>query len=249
MSGDIHSGSLNVIRGAVMQKLSFQNIVMLFAIPALVICGAAGCKDMGVQSPDTSENVRLSIRAAGSVLEKPAHEVLHITSVKILLKKITFKQSTSDDSADVYSGPSVVELDFSTQLHDVVVTRVRPGSYDRVRFTIHKPEDQEQLLDSVFADDAGGSALYSVVVTGAYHETPFVYKFRESATQEISFLNPLTVPESGTVNVTLRIDPYVWFTDGLLIFDPFNQRNEIDDRLRQSIAEAYRDNDRNGEPD
>ena len=232
-----------------MQKLSLQNIVVLFAIPAVLICGAAGCKDMGVQSPDTSENVHVSVRAAGSVLEKPAHEVLHITSVKILLKKITFKQSTSDDSADVYSGPSVVELDFSTKLHDVVVTRVRPGSYDRVRFTVHKPEDQEMLLDSVFADETGGGSLYSVVATGAYHETPFVYKSRESAVQEISFLNPLTVPESGTVHVTFRVDPYVWFTDGLLIFDPFNQKNVIDDRLRRSIAEAYRDNDRNGEPD
>jgi hypothetical protein len=232
-----------------MQELSLQNIAVQFAISAVLIFGAAGCKDMGVQSPDTSENVHVSVRAAGSVLEKPAHEVLHITSVKILLKKISFRQSMSDDSADVYSGPSVVELDFSTKLHDVVVTRVRPGSYDLVRFTIHKPEDQGQLLDSAFADDTGGSALYSVVVTGAYHETPFVYKSRESATQEISFLDPLTVPESGTVNVTFRIDPYAWFTDGLLIFDPFNQRKEIDNRLRQSIAEAYRDNDRNGEPD
>jgi len=99
------------------------------------------------------------------------------------------------------------------------------------------------------ADGASGSVRYSVVVTGAYHETPFVYKTGESATQEIRFLNPLTVPESGTVNVTLRIDPYDWFTDGLLIFDPFNQMKEIDDRLKRSIAEAYRDNDRNGEPD
>ena len=232
-----------------MQNPSFQNSLFLLSIPALLISWAAGCKDMGVESPDTSENVRLSIRASGSVLEKPAHEVLHITSVKILLKKISFKQSTSDDSADVYSGPYVVDLDLSTQLHDVVATRVRPGSYDRIRFTIHKPEDQEQLLDTDFADGAGGSVRYSVVVTGAYHETPFVYKSRESARQELTFLNPLTVPESGNVNVTLRIDPYDWFTDGLLIFDPFNQSKEIDDRLKQSIAEAYRDNDRNGEPD
>jgi hypothetical protein len=204
---------------------------------------------MGVKSPDTSENVRLSIRASGSVLGKPAHEVLHITSVKILLKKISFNESTSDDSADVFSGPYVVDLDFSTQLHDVVATRVRPGAYDRIRFTIHKPEDQEPLPDPVFADGASGSVRYSVVVTGAYHETPFVYKTGESTTQEIRFLAPLAVPESGTVNVTLRIDPYDWFTDGLLIFDPFNQSKEIDDRLKRSIAEAYRDNDRNGEPD
>ncbi len=232
-----------------MLKRTLQNTLLLFAIPVALLSWAAGCKDMGVQSPDTSENVRLSIRASGSVLGKPAHEVLHITSVKILLKKISFKESTSDDSADVFSGPYVVDLDFSTQLHDVVATRVRPGLYDRIRFTIRKPEDQEPLPDPVFADGASGSVRYSVVVTGAYHETPFVYKTGESATQEIRFLAPLTVPESGTVNVTLRIDPYDWFTDGLLIFDPFNQMKEIDDRLKRSIAEAYRDNDRNGEPD
>lgn len=232
-----------------MQKSSFQNIVALMAVPAALICGAAGCKDLGVQIPDTSENVRLNIRASGTVLEKPTHEVLHITSVKILLKKICLKQSTSDDSADVYSGPYVVDLDFSTELHEVAATRVRPGSYERIRFTIHKPEDQEPLPDPAFADGGSGGERYSVIVTGAYHETPFVYTSRESATQEISFLTPLTIPESGTVNVTLRIDPYAWFTDGLLIFDPFNQTKEIDERLKRSIAEAYRDNDRNGEPD
>jgi hypothetical protein len=232
-----------------MRTHSLQNRVFLFAIPALLLSWAAGCVDMGVQSQDTSDNVRLSIRASGSVLGKPTHEVLHITSVKILLQKISFKKSKSDDSSDVYDGSYLVDLDFSLKLHDIVVSRVAPGSYDRVRFTLHRPEDQEQLPDTIFADATGGSVRYSVVVMGAYHETPFVFKSQESATQEINFTDPLTVPESGIVNVTLKIDPYIWFTDGLLIFDPFNQGKVIDDRIRESIAEAYRDNDRNGEPD
>jgi hypothetical protein len=51
------------------------------------------------------------------------------------------------------------------------------------------------------------------------------------------------------VNVTLKIDPYAWFTEGQLFYDPFNQTGKIDDRIKNAQMEAFRDNDRNGEPD
>ncbi len=57
------------------------------------------------------------------------------------------------------------------------------------------------------------------------------------------------VVEDGVANVTLRIDPYLWFQTNGLILDPFNQTGPIENLITSSFAEAFRDNDRNGDPD
>jgi hypothetical protein len=210
---------------------------------------ASGCKDQGVGPDPSAQNVQLSVQAAGSVLHKVNHETLHITSVKVLLKRIAFSQATSDDSADVHTGSIVVDLNLDAKMTPVTATRVRAGVYDRVRFDIHKPEDLESIPDSSFRMGASGNDRYSVVVTGLYHDTPFTFTSRESAHQELVLVPPVTVTEDGTVNVTLKIDPYAWFTVNGLVLDPFNQNKQIDDRVKGSFASAFKDNDRNGEPD
>ena len=125
----------------------------------------------------------------------------------------------------------------------------RPGVYDRVRFTFHKPEDNEVDRGFGFRQGPSGNQRFSVVITGLYHDTPFTFTSRESAHQELSLVPPVTVTGDGTVNVTLKIDPYAWFTVDGLVLDPFNQVKQIDDRIKGSFASAFKDNDRNGEPD
>jgi hypothetical protein len=220
-----------------------------FPIVALVLfLGAAGCKDTGV-APLPSENLQLSVKAPATVLGKVDHEILHLTSVKILLKEIEFSQAGSDDSLEIESGTQVISLSLDAKITSVVAAKIPPGVYDRIRFTIHKPEDQEQVADSVFRQGESGQERFSIVITGFYHDTPFTFKSRESNTMELQLPTPVTVVEDGVANVTLRIDPYLWFqTDGLFL-DPFNQTREIDDLIKASFAEAFRDNDRNGNPD
>lgn len=223
----------------------------LTVVAVLAVCGSflAGCKDLGSGPEDTVENVQLSIQAAESVLHKPSHEVLHLTSVKVLIKRIVFSQAQSDDSADVYTGPLVVNLNLEGTMTTLAVTRVRAGVYDRVRFVLHKPEDDEVLSDPAFRTGSSGDERFSVVITGLYHETPFTFTFRESARQELRMGTPMEVPESGVVNVTLKIDPYIWFQDNGLFLDPVVQGKQVDDRIKASFATAFRDNDRNGDPD
>ena len=48
---------------------------------------------------------------------------------------------------------------------------------------------------------------------------------------------------------TLVIDPYLWFQTNGLFLDPFNQTQQIEDLIKASFASAFRDNDRNGDPD
>lgn len=214
-----------------------------------IVLVASGCKDAGVDPERTAQNVALSVQAAGSVLHKVNHETLHITSVKVLLKRIAFSQATSDDSTDVHTGAIVVDLNLDAKMTPVTAARVRAGVYDRVRFDIHKPEDYESIPDSSFRTGSGGNDRFSIVVSGLYHDTPFTFTSRESAHQELILVPPVTVTDDGTVNVTLKIDPYAWFTVDSLVLDPFNQIKQIDDRVKKSFASAFKDNDRNGEPD
>ena len=230
-----------------MRTRTFQvaGVSLMLAIGIL----ASGCKDQGVGPDISTHNVQLSVQAAGSVIHKVHHETLHITSVKILLKRIALSRATSDDSTDVHTGSIVVDLNLDAKMTPVTATRVRAGVYDRVRFDIHKPEDHESIPDSSFRMGSSGNERYSVVVTGLYHDTPFTFTSRESARQELVLLPPVAVTEEGTVNVTMKIDPYAWFTVNGLVLDPFNQDTQIDERVKGSFASVFKDNDRNGEPD
>jgi len=220
-----------------------------FRIPIiLLILGLGGCKDLGV-IPLPPENLRLSIKAPATVLAKVNHEILHLTSVKVLMKEIEFSQAGSDDSVEIESGPQVVSLSLDAKITEVTAVKIPAGVYDRVRFTIHKPEDQEQVPDSTFRSGESGNERFSIVITGFYHETPFTFKSRESTRLELRLATPVSVVEDGVANVTLRIDPYLWFQTNGLILDPFNQTGQIDDLIKSSFAEAFRDNDRNGDPD
>ena len=120
---------------------------------------------------------------------------------------------------------------------------------ETLRFTLHKPEDHEPVSDPDFRDGPGDDQRFSIIVTGFYHETPFVYKSLINAHQDLKLPLPIEVPSEGYVNVTMKIDPYAWFTVGELVLDPFIQGREIDDRVVSSFASEFRDNDRNGEPD
>jgi len=227
--------------------------LLFFSLSAPVLAVGlllTGCKDIGTGPAGPDENVHLSVQAAGSVTQhKPSHEVLHITSVKVLIKRIAFGQATSDDSSDVHSGPLVVDLNLEAKMTILTAARIRPGTYDRIRFDLHKPEDDEIPSDPVFRVGSSGDQRFSVVITGVYHDAPFTFTSRESARQQLLLDAPAVIPESGTVNVTIKVDPYAWFSSGELVYDPVLQTREIDDRIKASFALAFRDNDRNGNPD
>jgi hypothetical protein len=216
---------------------------------ATLLAGMHGCKDFGVESPASPPSLQLAVATPLTVLGKPAHEVLHITSAKILLRNISFRASGREDSVEIVSAPLVVDLDLTAKPKVLLIREVSASSYDRMRFTIHTPEDGEPLLDSVFAEGSDSSKRFSLIVTGLYHDTPFIFRSRQSVRIDIDFTSPVAIPATGSVNVTLIIDPYAWFTEGDLIYDPFNQTEKIDDLIKHAPMKAFRDNDRDGEPD
>ncbi len=215
----------------------------------LVLFVAGGCKDLGVNDMSSADNVRIGVIPPATVLGKPAHEVLHIISAKLLLDDLFVVASGTGDSVALKREPLIVDLDLSVRIRDLWFGRVSPGEYERIRLDLHPPEKNAQIADSMFVDPGNDTLRYSVVVSGLYHETPFVFRSRESFRTEVVFPSPISIPVSGVVSLTLIVDPYAWFTEGTLIYDPFNQAQKIEERIRDLTPDAFRDDNRDGKPD
>ncbi|KXK45861.1 MAG: hypothetical protein UZ05_CHB002002417 [Chlorobi bacterium OLB5] len=125
------------------------------------------------------------------------------------------------------------------------------GTYDKVRFMVHKLENNEPVPDPDFEDVNG---RYSVVVKGSFNAIPFVYKSDKSAHQKLSFTNSLQVSASGKSNITLKVMPYIWFIKNNAYLDPSDPANhsDIENNIKDNINNNFKifvDNDRNGIPD
>ena len=125
------------------------------------------------------------------------------------------------------------------------------GTYDKIRFEVHKADTNEVITDPEFIDSLG---RYSLIAKGSFNGSRFVYKSKLSCWKLLQFQNPTTVSNSETTNITLLIRPYIWFLYNGAYLDPGvpGNANAIDNNIRNNLNHgfnAFRDNDRNGVPD
>jgi hypothetical protein len=181
-----------------------------------------------------------------------SQSILILDTVKILIKDIKLKLSnTNEDSTDFKVGPFVLFLNLSSGVNIISSAAIPAGEYRKIKFEVHKLNDNEVLPDLDFADANG---RYSVIVKGWYLGNYFIYKSTKSAHQILQF--PMDVPISMTAvsNVTLVVRPYIWFIKNGTWLSPFDiaNSNDIDNNIKDNINhnfKAFRDNDRNGLPD
>jgi hypothetical protein len=68
---------------------------------------------------------------------------------------------------DFRSRPFVVSLT-DTSLHQIAVGNVPQGTYDQVKFELHKPDQNEDVPDPDFRERPVGNKRYSIIVIGSY---------------------------------------------------------------------------------
>lgn len=211
--------------------------------------GLAGCMESSPSGPSETGNVALSVRVPAGAAKTGS--TIALSTAKVLIKEISFHSALSDDSADVESGAVVVSLRLDGSVNEIALANIRPGVYDRIRFRLHKPEDGENVGDPEFATGMSGNQRYSAVAKGVYDSVSFDYRSRENATQEIALALPVAVEDGGRVNVTLVVNPYAWFNGSGAVLNPADPSNadRIDENIKASFEEAYRDNNRDGSPD
>lgn len=222
---------------------------MLFS--ALIsISGLYGCSDSTItptQTVNLSLNVMSSADSAGD-----SQNYFILDTVKILIKDIKLNVSnSSQDSASFKTGPFVLFLNLSSGINEISASMVPGGSYDKIKFEIHKLNNNEVSPDPEFSDANG---TYSVIVKGWYLGNYFVYKSSKSAHQMINFPNIIQVATSARTNITLNVKPYIWFIKNDNYLDPSipSNSNDIDNNIKDNFKnnlKAFKDNDKNGVPD
>jgi hypothetical protein len=178
---------------------------------------------------------------------------LELTEVKILLSNIELEMEDGiedddegddgDESFTVQVDPIVINMNLDGTATNFVLANVPPGLYEEVEFKIHKVEASETPPDPEFKEGDEDSLRYSVIAKGNYNATPFVYKSKKSAQQELEFETPLEILENSLANLTILVDPHNWFYKDNVLLDPSNPANEndIDNNIRESFGDAHED--------
>lgn len=227
-----------------MKKLLKLSYISAFAPILLTVFLLYGCSDT-VESP--IDNLDVSYMSTADTLDNSSINTLTLDTVKILIKNIKLNVAGSNDSNNFKTGPYVLYLNLTSNVNLIGTGMIPAGTYDRVKFEIHKLEPGETPPDPEFADSNG---RYSAVVKGSFNGTPFIYKSDKSAHQIISFPGQVVVGATVKSNITLKTQPYRWFLKNGDYMDPLDSanRNDIDNNMKDSFK-AFKDDDRNGIPD
>lgn len=224
-----------------------RNITFAYVLSSSVLFFSS-CKDNSV-TPSGAGNVELSQVRASETGDNA--NVIVFSEVKMLAKHIKLTLVNSrDDEKELKIGPVVLYI--VTPVTSIVTETIPVGLYEKVQFHIHKPRGNEVPPDHEFVDSEG---RWSVIVKGTFNDMPFAYKSAVNAVQKIRIPEPVAVAVDQTTNVTIKVSPWMWFTDesGQLMdpTDPAN-RHEIDHNIKENIKEgfrAFRDDNKDGEPD
>jgi hypothetical protein len=224
--------------------------LLLFAL-LVSASGFYGCNNSSTVTPPT-DNISFSgLSAADSVGDSQTYFVLD--TVKILIKDIKLEVvAASEDSIDFKVGPFVLFLNLKSSLNPISSAIIPAGDYKKIKFEVHKLNDNETVPDPEFADANG---RYSVIVKGWYLGNYFIYKSTKSAHQKLQL--PVTIPvaTSTVSNISMIVKPYIWFIKNGAYLNPMDtaNANDIDNNIKDNINfksfKAFKDNDRNGIPD
>jgi hypothetical protein len=241
----------NIMTKPIFKKEISAFVVVMVILTVFVFAASFfGCSD-NTTAPAQINNMSLSgISSADTVGD--SQNVLRLDTVKILIKDIKMElTNVAEDSSDFKVGPFVMFLNLTSGVNLISSAIIPAGDYKKIKFEVHKLNDNETPPDPEFADADG---RYSVIVKGWYLGNHFIYKSTKSAHQKLQFTDHVPFTQINETNITLTVRPYIWFIkNGVWLnpMDPANS-NDIDNNIKDNINnnfKAFRDNDRNGLPD
>jgi hypothetical protein len=225
-------------------------VITLILATLISTAGFYGCNSSPVTSTQTDN---LSFRVMSSTDSTGDFQsYFALDTVKILIKDIKLNVANNNqDSTDFKVGPFVLFLNLSSSINVICSAIIPAGVYDKIKFEVHKLNDNEAIPDPEFADANG---RYSVIVKGSYLGNYFVYRSPKSAHQILQFPSTCSITASDLSNITMIVKPYIWFIKNGVYLDPRDSANsnDIDNNIKDNINhnfKAFKDNDKNGLPD
>jgi len=231
-------------------KKSIGTTILLGILFIILLAFTSGCgEDSSVTNSNgnTTDNTSLSVKLDESVT---GANYPVITEAKALITEIELETEPSGTSQEIHIAPVVIYFNTGGQVISVTAANLPAGTWNKIKLKIHKPEDTESIPDPEFREGTSGNQRYSFIIKGTYNGSAFVYKSRKSADIIISLPTPL-VTGGSQKNITVLVNPALWFMNNGNVLDPTNSGNDdmIDDNLKNSFKRAFRDDDKDGRSD
>lgn len=231
----------------------------LVSLGLLAACSSDNAPEAGRVSLTVATTPAAVAKAGADTLSDGVNELV-LSSVKLVLAKIELEagdgaESDSTGVEEFEAGPLLVDLPLGGGTDQVVNVNLAPGTYDEVEFEVHSvsgDDPTEAAFEAAYPEMVGAS----IRAEGTFNGTPFVFVTDMDQEQESELNPPMVIdPAGGSVNLTLRIDPSLWFSDGSNGFvDPasanHNGPNEglVKDNIENSF-DTFEDDDHDGEED
>lgn len=223
-------------------------LLCFFLILGFIFSGCNVDNISGSQNEIGNENDNVSVSMKVSQADNPSN-TLSLSEAKFLITEVYFRRPDNTEG-EIRISPVVVNLDLTGRVTIATTGSIPAGTYNRLRFKVHKVEDFETVPDPDFKEGTSGSKRYSVIAKGSFNGSSFVYKSRKSIKMEMSFTNPVTISAGQRVNMTVSLNPYNWFFANGDYINPSSSNNEntIDDNIKSSFRNVFIDNNLNGKP-
>jgi hypothetical protein len=211
----------------------------LLVLPLVALLAA--CSG-GSQSSSLSLSARAG--AVSTTTTAPAATGVSLTRIRVALRDLELRSRDGSKRAEITLGPVVIDLGAadltSAGVQKVLDSTVPAGTYDKIKFEIHR------LLaaDKVAGADDLVKAGASILIDGTFNGTAFQFATALEAEQE---LEGKFVIDATSQNITVNFDPSSWFLSGTTVLDPTAAANKlaIEANIRASLA-AFQDDDESG---
>jgi hypothetical protein len=232
-------------------KQAAATTILLGILFIILLVFTSGCGEDSSVTNSTgtggTDNTSLSVKLDESVT---GANYPVITEAKALITEIELETEPSGTSQEIRIAPVVIYFNTGGQVISVTAANLPAGTWNKIKLQIHKPEDTEPIPDPEFREGTSGNQRYSFIIKGTHNGNAFVYKSRKRADIIINLSTPL-ITGNGSKNITVLVNPSLWFMNGGNILDPSNSGNEdmIDDNLKNSFKRGFRDDNKDGRPD
>jgi len=227
------------------------------ALTAIVLTAlAAGCSGASKMSLSVRAGAPTATAASGSALTLSNGIVLN--RVRIVVTEIRLELARSPDAGvadleehEMAIGPYLVDLSGTSLDSGAPVTlttaSLPAGTYEEIKFKIHKPLSSEPGVSTDAGLQAMAAAGASIIADGTIDGVAFSFSTPMDVEQE---LEGNFVLDSSS-NLTLNVDTSTWFGgSGSARLDPRDPSvgSQIEANIQRSFK-AFRDDDKDGDED
>jgi len=230
-----------------MEIVNFNKLrVFILILFTLSVGTFTGCDESGgITIPSGSTELTVSAKSDKTLPDLPVN--ITITEAKALLHQVQLEQETNQNNQTITFEPFVVNFITTGSLKEMTTKYIIKDLYTKVKFQLHKPENNEVPPDPEFVS---GTQKYSFIIKGTYNGNSFVYKSKKTQYVVVGFSQTENI-NLKTMNITVLFNELKWFKNGTADLDPRVASNEtlIDENIKNSFKKAFIDNDKNGIPD